>query len=182
MLLKLRHCSLLSFVLIGPRVCSRADSFVQNERFYFKVLCYQPCNFVKNKKAMRKTILYLLMIVFISLSFSTTAQAQDIPEEEGEEIVIVPDENNIGNGNIRSITYVPFYVTMYQSFVVVDFLCYIGEVTIQLTNLSNNASVNTAIDSNCGSCIIPVTNGSGIYRIEFLLADGLQFYGFFIVF
>ena len=130
---------------------------------------------------MRKTILYLLMIVFISLSFSTTAQAQDIPEEEGEEIVIVPDENNIGNGNIRSITYVPFYVTMYQSFVVVDFLCYIGEVTIQLTNLSNSASVNMVINSNIGSCIIPVTSGTGIYRIEFITMEGTQFYGLFIL-
>lgn len=130
---------------------------------------------------MRKTILYLLMIVFISFSFSTTAQAQDIPEEEGEEIVIVPDENNIGNGNIRSITYVPFYVTMYQSFVVVDFLCYIGEVTIQLTNLSNSVIINMAIDSNCGSCIIPITNGIGLYRIVFLTTDGMQYCGFFSI-
>ena len=115
------------------------------------------------------------MFVFPFHSF-----AQNIPDEEqGTEVRI--EEYTSENGAGRSI--VPLSVTLYQSMSCIEvvFLSNIGEVTIQLTNLSNNASVNTAIDSNCGSCIIPITNGSGLYRIDFITADGAQFCGYFIV-
>lgn len=36
------------------------------------------------------------------------------------------------------------------------------------------------IDSNCGSCIIPITNGVGLYRIDFI-SQGATYIGYFII-
>lgn len=128
---------------------------------------------------MKKYVLSLMLVVTAMFVFPFHSYAQNIPdEEEGTEVRI--EEYTSENGAGRSI--VPLTVTLYQSLscIEVAFLSNLGEVTIQLTNLSNNASVNTAIDSNCGSCIIPITNGSGLYRIDFITADGAQFCGYFI--
>lgn len=129
---------------------------------------------------MKKYVLSLMLVVTAMFVFPFHSYAQNIPdEEEGTEVRI--EEYTSENGAGRSI--VPLTVTLYQSLscIEVAFLSNIGEVTIQLTNLSINASVNTVIDSNFGSCIIPVTNGSGIYRIEFITMEGTQFYGLFIL-
>lgn len=131
-----------------------------------------------------KKHLTLIMVVLLASTIGITINAKN-DDPEGEPIPIeLNDPGESGNPIIRGFVFIPFeaFFNSTLSQVNIQFLSYIGEVTIQLTNLSNNASVNTAIDSNCGSCIIPVTNGSGIYRLEFILADGLQFYGFFIVF
>lgn len=131
-----------------------------------------------------KKRLTLLLVVLLASTMSITINAKN-DDPEGEPIPIeLNDPGESGNPIFRGPVIIPIEACFNSTFsqVSIQFLSYIGEVTIQLTNLSNNASVNTAIDSSCGSCIIPVTNGSGIYRIEFLLADGLQFYGFFIVF
>lgn len=128
---------------------------------------------------MKKYFLSLMLVFTAMFVFPFHSFAQNIPDEEqGTEVRI--EEYTSENGAGRSI--VPLSVTLFQSMSCIEvvFLSNIGEVTIQLTNLSNNASVNTAIDSNCGSCIIPITNGSGLYRIDFITADGAQFCGYFI--
>ena len=132
---------------------------------------------------MRHFVLSLMLVVMTLLVFPFHSFAQDIPEdEEGDEIVII-NQNQSGNGPARDILPVPINATLFRlsCCIEVEFLSNLGEVTIQLTNLSNNASVNTAVDSNCGSCIIPITNGSGLYQIVFITADGAQFYGYFSV-
>lgn len=130
-----------------------------------------------------KKHLTLILVVLLASTMSITINAKN-DDPEGEPIPIeFNDPGESGNPIIRGPIVVPveasFNSTLSQ--VSVQFLSYIGEVTIQLTNLSNNASVNTAVDSNCGSCIIPITNGSGLYQIVFITADGAQFYGYFSV-
>lgn len=129
-----------------------------------------------------KKHLTLLLVVLLASTISITINAKN-DDPEGEPIPIeLNDPGESGNPIIRGFVFIPieafFNSTLSQ--VNIQFLTYIGEVTIQLTNLSNNASINTAIDSNFGSCIIPITNGSGLYRIDFITADGAQFCGYFI--
>ena len=123
------------------------------------------------------------MVVLLASTIGITINAKN-DDPEGEPIPIeLNDPGESGNPIIRGPIVVPveasFNSTLSQ--VNVHFLSYIGEVTIQLANLSNNASVNMAIDSNCGSCIIPITNGIGLYRIVFLTTDGMQYCGFFSI-
>lgn len=132
---------------------------------------------------MKHFVLSLILIVTSQLVLPYQSFAQDIPEdEEGDEIVII-NEDLFGNGPARDILPVPINATLFRlaCCIEVEFFSNIGEVTIQLTNLSNSASVNMVIDSNIGSCIIPVTSGTGIYRIEFITMEGTQFYGLFIL-
>lgn len=131
---------------------------------------------------MKKHLTLILVVLMVS-TIGIIANAKD-DGPEGEPIPIeFNDPGESGNPIIRGFVFIPieafFNSTLSQ--VNIQFLSYIGEVTIQLTNLSNNASVNTAVDSNCGSCIIPITNGSGLYQIVFITADGAQFYGYFSV-
>ncbi len=130
---------------------------------------------------MKKMILSLALIIcglFSQFSFAAVVNDGD----DGEEIII--EYSDPGEGVNRGIIDIPFQVIYYnqQSCVTIAFTCNIGEINISLKNLSNNTCTNTVINSIYGNGIIPITNGSGIYRIEFLLADGTQFYGFFIVF
>lgn len=132
---------------------------------------------------MKHFVLSLILIVTSQLVLPYQSFAQDIPEdEEGDEIVII-NEDLFGNGPARDILPAPISATLFRlaCCIEVEFFSNIGEVTIQLTNLSNSTSVNTAIDFSCGSCLIPITNGSGLYRIDFITAGGLQFCGYFTI-
>ena len=130
---------------------------------------------------MKKMILSLALIIcglFSQFSFAAIVNDGD----DGEEIII--EYSDPGEGVNRVIIDILFQVIYYnqQSCVTISFTSNICEINISLKNLSNNTCTNTVINSIYGNGIIPITNGSGIYRIEFLLADGTQFYGFFIVF
>lgn len=130
-----------------------------------------------------KKHLTLIMVVLLASTIGITINAKN-DDPEGEPIPIeLNDPGESGNPIIRGPIVVPveasFNSTLSQ--VNVHFLSYIGEVTIQLTNLSNSVIINMAIDSNCGSCIIPITNGIGLYRIVFLTTDGMQYCGFFSI-
>ncbi|MBR5041764.1 MAG: hypothetical protein IKX67_00850 [Bacteroidales bacterium] len=130
-----------------------------------------------------KKHLTLILVVLLASTMSITINAKN-DDPEGEPIPIeLNDPGESGNPIIRGPIVVPVAASFNRtlSHVNVQFLSYIGEVAIQLTNLYNNASVNMAIDSNFGSCIIPVTNGVGLYQINLVIV-GASYTGYFIVY
>jgi hypothetical protein len=119
-----------------------------------------------------KKILTLLLVVLIVITIGIFANAKG-DGLEGEPIPIeLNDPGKTGKSGYsvnRGPIVVPVKASFNSTFSQVNIQFYIyGEIMIQHTNLSNKASVNMIIDSNCGSCIIPVTNGVGLYRIDFI--------------
>lgn len=128
---------------------------------------------------MKKIALYFLMTIPVLLS-SVVAVAQNIPEEEGEMITvtaIIPE-----NGPHRSTAIIPFSVEYYVNYscVCVSFTSNIGNITITLTNLTTDSHYSTVVDSCAGSVLLPVSLGTGFYRIEFNCLDsGNGYVGYF---
>ena len=129
---------------------------------------------------------HLFLSVFLAsaflFSFSFTATAQIIPDDEGEVIII-----NIGNpdqqdGLGRSFGTIPLTATLYRtlSYIEVAFLNNIGEVTTTMTNETTGSHITTQVNSSFGEAVIPVSLGSGSYRIDFYSSDGAYF-GFFTI-
>ena len=121
----------------------------------------------------------LLFVVLLFIPFDAIKADDD--EEEGEVIDLLIDPNGSPVG--RSLNAIPIsaiYMTQY-GVVATSFLCDLGDVTIRLSNLTIGTSSSQVIDSNCGSCLIPIIWGTGYYRIEFHAQDGTSYYGYFNV-
>lgn len=132
---------------------------------------------------MRHFVLSLMLVLTALLVLPFQSFAQNIPEdEEGEEIVIT-DQNLIGNGTGRNILPVPIHATLFRfsCCIEVEFLSNVGEVTITLTNLTTGYVSSTVVNSEYGSIIIPFTNCPGIWRIGFLMGDGSAYEGYIIM-
>lgn len=128
-------------------------------------------------------LLFSLMVSLVTLfTFSSIAYAQDIPNENGEEIIISVDESTLENGIGRSLPNVPLRVTLFRSLslIAVDFPNDIGLVTITLTNNTNNTHSVIVVDSLEDNAVIPITQGIGYYKIEFVTACGI-YVGFLII-
>lgn len=131
---------------------------------------------------MNRFILFLIATIATLLFCSTTVSAQDIPDDDGEEIIIVIDDSSQGNGHGRSISSVPFNVVFYrtQSYIEVSFIdssC--GDVAISLSNMTTGSNTEMNIDSGSGNTVVPVLMGNGIYIIKLMTSDGVSYLGFF---
>ena len=138
------------------------------------------------KQATSKIILLLLLaITSITLSSSLLASPFIINdgEEDGEEIIINPDLNMDGKSHNRNPELIPISAIYYAhlSCIEVSFLYGLGDVQIDLTNVSTNATASTLVDSTAGNAFIPVTGGTGPYSITFITESGTTYSGFFIV-
>ena len=131
---------------------------------------------------MKQFTLSLMLAFAALLAFPIYSYAQVIPDDE-EEIVIINQDQN-GNGLGRNLLSVPIEATYFctLSYVDVVFLDNIGIVTITLTNLTTGGAAVTQTDSGFGGCLVPVTLGSGFYRISFVAQDGASYEGYFTVF
>lgn len=130
---------------------------------------------------MKQLFLSFLMAVSLLLSFSSTAKAQDIPDDEG---VIVIDITSITTeqGPKRSPAIVPIAANYYvlSSCLEVIFMYDIGEVTVSAINYSTGYINSTIVDSSLGTSILPLLSSSGLWAISFSTDDGYSFIGFFI--
>ena len=112
--------------------------------------------------------------------FPLSAFAQNNGDDEYEAIDLTFEQNNpdIGarTGNMLPIEA---YFSSSLSAVFVNFLVCVGEVEIRLTNLTTGSMISTVVNSAIGSCFIPVTGGSGLYRLDFQDCDGAIVYGYF---
>lgn len=124
---------------------------------------------------MKKTMIFLLMLVMCPLI--PVAFADD--GEDGD--VINVEYSDPGERINRGILDIPVEAILYarQSVISVQFTRNVGSVEIVLSNLSTGVSSNTVVDSSIGNCMIPVTDGTGFYSIEFLIAGGMAVIGYF---
>lgn len=123
---------------------------------------------------MKHFVLSLILIVTSQLVLPYQSFAQDIPEdEEGDEIVII-NEDLFGNGPARDILPVPINATLFRlaCCIEIEFFSNIGEVTITLTNLTTGYVSSTVADSGYGSVMIPFISSSGLWRITFQSGGG----------
>lgn len=131
---------------------------------------------------MKKHWTILLMTLLASAMFFYMEAKNDDPE--GEPIPIeFNDPGESGNPILRGPVVIPFevYLDNTLSQVNVLFLANIGEVSVQLKNLTTGLISNTMIDSTYGEGVVPITGGAGSYYIVFWTEDGAQYSGFFFV-
>ena len=122
-----------------------------------------------------------LATVFV---FPLETFAQNTPDDDGEEVVIVIDESSQGNGHGRSIIPAPFSVTLFRSLncIQVEFLDNMGEITISLTNFITGSISSLIVDSQVGSVVVPFAPSSGLWQISFHLeGSGTSYSGTFII-
>lgn len=132
---------------------------------------------------MKHFVLSLMLVVMTLLVFPFHSFAQDIPEdEEGDEIVII-NQNQSGDGPARDILPVPINATLFRlsSCIEVEFLSNIGDVTIMLSNLMTGDYSITIFDSQEDTVILPFPNSSGLWQIGFRISDGSFYIGYFSV-
>lgn len=133
---------------------------------------------------MNRFILFLIATIATLLFCSTTVSAQDIPDDDGEEIIIVIDDSSQGNGHGRSISSVPFSVTLYRSlsYLEVNFIIDVGDVTITLINtLTGNLSL-ICTAAHYGSACVPVPSDSGLWQIHLSLESGGNYIGYYYIY
>lgn len=128
---------------------------------------------------------FVLLLWFAITAFFIspfTAKAQDIPNEDGEEIEITITNNTPDNGPKRTPAVIPFTAYYYASISCVElcFLDIIGEVTVTMTNLATGYSSNFLVDSTNGSTFLPVPDYSGLWQILFVTEGGSNYSGYFI--
>lgn len=117
--------------------------------------------------------------MMIALSFTSLAYA--CPDGDDEEVIDLTVDP-AGTPVMRTLNQgISAVINSTTNLLFIDFLSNLGEVTIRLTNLTTGGIASTLVDSSCGSCILPVTSGSGLYCLEFLLSDGTRYYGNFLI-
>lgn len=131
---------------------------------------------------MKKTFFLTMLMMSFLVILAPSAFADD--GDDGDEGDVINIEYiGYGQSHSRSQIEVPIHASYYSSLSVVGiaFIEDLGMVSIRLTNLSAGSSSTFVVDSFYGSCILPVTGGSGPYKIEFTIGDGSSFVGFFSV-
>lgn len=85
---------------------------------------------------MKHLVLSLMLVLATVFAFPLETFAQDIPDDDGEEIEITVREGSTETGSGRFLYIIPFNATLFRSIkcIEVEFLDNIGEVTISLTN------------------------------------------------
>ena len=128
---------------------------------------------------MKQFTLSLLMTIASLVSFTSIAQAQDIPDDD-DEIIIVITEEITENGPTRSVIPIQATFNIALSCLDVVFFDTIGEVEIVITDVISGSSTAHYIQSSLGEAIIPINKPSGVYLIEFNLSY-VSYFGYLIL-
>ena len=124
---------------------------------------------------MKKSIALILTIIASASLWGFKAQATNIP------IPIKRTQGGTGSsgGILRSPAFVPIDAYVSNAMVYVDFLNDLGEVEIELTNITTGDSVNETIENAIGWIVISFSGDSGSYQITFTLSSGAKYSGEF---
>ena len=165
---------------IGSRTPSEAVFHFQNERFFCIGRRKEHSIFVRyhNVLCPMKKFLLLLAPLFALSFFVMPSFSQNDYDVIEIDINYTPPVV----GPVRYPVLVPITATYYVSLSYIDvvFTDNIGDVTITLSNLTTGGYVSSQINSGFGGALVPVTLGSGNYRIDFSSSGG-NYYGTFTV-
>lgn len=128
---------------------------------------------------MKVAIMMATLLLFFPLAIT---YADDGEDGDGDVIDLLIDPT--GTPVNRSLNFLPITATFFQqsSIVSVYFSDLTEDVNIRLTNLTTSDSVSLLVNPACGTYLIPVSIGPGLFRIEFQLDDGVRLFGHFICF
>lgn len=129
---------------------------------------------------LKKTLVLFAFLAALLVSLPTSLYADGDDGEEGDPIDLTFEQQN-GVPIGRSLGCLPMeaFYNAETGNLIVSFVQNVGNVTVVLTNMTTGAIASTVVDSSIGNCVLPVTGGSGLYRLDFLLSDGTRFYGYF---
>lgn len=134
---------------------------------------------------MKKTslkLLFTLLATAFALCVSSLSLFAVTPddEEDGEEIIILPDIQE-GGCHTRTPLLIPIEATLFksQSLISLDLLFPIDGLTAKLTNITTGQSTTSSI-SGLDHCLLPVALGDGAYHLEFILNNEPTYHGYFI--
>lgn len=127
-------------------------------------------------------LLSLLLTTSLLLSFPQQVISQS-PPNEGEEIVIYPEQNTSEIEPGRSQSFIPIKAYCFQDvpFVEIFFLRDIGNVFVELINITTGQISIEWINSSYGRAHIPVSMGNGDYHIEFHVESNSVYIGNFLI-
>ena len=133
---------------------------------------------------MKKNLLSLMLVFIAMLVSPFCANAQDIPDDDGEEIVVYPSHQTTETGPKRNPPTIPIAAFYYStvSCLEVVFLSNVGDVTICLTNQTTGNNCYSQVNSNLSNVFIPINLGIGTYCIEFETQEGITYTGLFTVY
>ena len=122
-----------------------------------------------------------MLAVATVVVFPQETFAQDIPDDDGEEIEITVREGSTETGIGRFLSFIPINATLFRSIncIEVVFIDNIGEVVITLTNITTGVVLSSVVDSREDTIVIPFSGSSGLWQICFSLSDGSTYIGSF---
>lgn len=128
----------------------------------------------------KKRFVLLAFVVAMIVSFPIGLYADEDDGEEGDPIDLTFEQQN-GVPIGRSLGSYPIeaYYNAETGNLTVSFTQIEGSVTVVLTNLTTGSISSAVINTSIGTYVFPVTGGSGLYRLEFLLSGGARYYGYF---
>lgn len=129
-----------------------------------------------------KTSILLLVIAAPLLFFCTPAIAALLindDDNDNEEIIVLPDIQE-GGSYTRAQAIIPITATFVrdQSLICLEILFPIENLSVRLTNLSTGQTISYPV-GDATDFYIPVSLGTGPYRIDFLINNGTYYYGYF---
>lgn len=131
---------------------------------------------------MKKYMILISLLLTVALPYSFASSSRDGDDGEPIPIQVNEPDDEEGNNHFRSPGIIPIeaYLVSSTQNVAINFLYPVGIVTITLSNLSTSDYFVTVVDSGVGSVLLPVSLGTGFYRIEFNCLDcGNEYVGYF---
>lgn len=116
------------------------------------------------------------------LLFSILLSSASVFADENQFIPIhVLDDTVVTGHTHRDPDYVPiqaFYDALISA-ACVTFLENLGNVDICIENTGSGDYIDYQVDSSLGATVLPINGDEGMYRITFLLPNGLEYEGLF---
>ncbi len=124
-------------------------------------------------------LLAIAATLFVSITPSIASQAHDGDDENGEEIIVLPDIQE-GGCYTRMPALIPIIATLVKasSLIYIELLYPVDDLSVTLTNLVTADSTTFTLGATQNN-YIPITLGCGLYRIEFTINNETNYYGFF---
>ena len=121
---------------------------------------------------MKRFVLILCALFFVQ--FSNIIRA-----EEQRNILIVKkkDSEDVPKQRPRDLIQVPIACFYSNGSLFFTFMEDLGELEINVTNLSTGVEIIDEIDSFCGNALLEVPESSGEYQIEITTENGDSYYG-----
>lgn len=120
-----------------------------------------------------KKVIYYFAAILIALSFPQSVKA------DGEvDIILVnpsPDPDVVHRGPESA----PITCQAYSDLILLFFYSSLGNVLIEVENLTTNEYNQTVVNAQAGPMIFPISGNSGLWSITFSLSTGARYYGEF---